>query len=123
MTAIRERTILIVEDEFLIAMDLQYMLEARGWRVIGPVATVDEALCLLEHELPLVALLDVNLGTELVTPVAEDLKRRGVPFALASAYAQPELYGGAILAGVPNAGKPMNERRVVAALAQLVGAE
>jgi DNA-binding response OmpR family regulator len=115
------RSVLIVEDEFLIAMDLQLLLEARGWRVIGPVGTVRDALQLLDRELPLVALLDVNLGGELVTPVAEFLKARGVPFVVASAYDRPEQYGGEVLAGAPNAGKPMNERRLLAALRQLTG--
>ena len=80
------KTVLIVEDEFLIAIDLQQMLEDGGWRVLGPVATVKEALRLLEKELPSVALLDVNLGYEFVTPVAEILRARDVPFAVASAY-------------------------------------
>jgi DNA-binding response OmpR family regulator len=114
-----QKTILIVEDEFLIAMDLQQLLEDCGWRVIGPAATVQDALGLIEDELPSVALLDVNLGSELVTPVAEALRALGVPFALASAHAKPEQYGGQVLAGVPNAGKPTSERRVLAALGQL----
>ena len=114
-------TVLIVEDEYLIAMDLQLLLESRGWRVIGPVATVKDALFLLERELPSVALLDVNLGSELVTPVAEFLKARRVPFAVASAYDRPEHYGGEVLAGAPNAGKPTNERRLLAALQQAAG--
>jgi hypothetical protein len=42
-----QRTILIVEGEFLIAMDLELMLEGHGWRVIGPAATVGGALSLL----------------------------------------------------------------------------
>jgi DNA-binding response OmpR family regulator len=115
------QTILVVEDEFLIAMDLQLLLEDHGWRVMGPVATVRDALTLLEHELPSVALLDVNLGTELVTPVALALKERCVPFAVATAYTDPEEYGGQIFAGVPNAGKPTNERRLLATLKQLIG--
>lgn len=116
-----QKSVLVVEDEYLIAMDLQLLLEARGWRVLGPVATVREALDLLNSELPAVALLDVNLGTEFVTPVAEFLKERGVPFAVASAYDRPERYGGEVLAGAPNAGKPTNERRVLAALQELTG--
>lgn len=115
-----QKTVLIVEDEFLIAMDLQLMLEAHGWRIIGPVATVKDALALIATELPLVALLDVNLGNELVTPVALALKAEMVPFAVATAYANPERYGGDVLAGVPNAGKPVNERRVLATLNQLI---
>lgn len=114
------KTVLVVEDEFHIAMDLQAMLEDQGWRVLGPVGSVQDALLLLENELPSVALLDVNLGTEPVTPVAEALRAQGIPFAVASAYSRPEDHGGEILAGVPNAGKPTNERRVMAALKQLI---
>ena len=36
------KTVLLVEDEFLIAMDLKLLLEQRGWRVTGPAATVEE---------------------------------------------------------------------------------
>ncbi|TIX85781.1 MAG: response regulator [Mesorhizobium sp.] len=114
-----QKTVLIVEDEFLIAMDLKLLLEYHGWRVMGPVATVRDALRLLEDEVPAVALLDVNLGTELVTPLAEILKARNVPFAVASAYDRPEQVGGEVLAGAPNAGKPTGERRLLAALTQL----
>jgi DNA-binding response OmpR family regulator len=115
-----QNTVLIVEDEYLIAMDLQRVLEAHGWRVLGPVGTVSQALAVLEREPPSVALLDVDLGGELVTPVAVALKARGTPFAVASAYAYPEHYGGEVLAGVPNAGKPADERRLLAMLNQLV---
>lgn len=114
-----QKTVLIVEDEFLIAMDLQQMLESHGWRVIGPAATVQAALRLLKDELPSIALLDVNLGNELVTPVAEALKARNVPFVVASAYEQPEQFGGEVLLGAPNVGKPTIERRLLAALSQL----
>jgi len=115
-----QKTVLIVEDEYLIAMDLRLWVEGHGWRAIGPVATVNAALRLIEDELPSVALLDVHLGDELVTPVAEVLKARGVPFALATAYAQPEQFGGPALAGAPNAGKPTSQRSLLATLEQLM---
>ncbi|WP_283179994.1 response regulator [Gemmobacter sp. 24YEA27] len=115
-----EKTVLIVEDEFMIAMSLETMFEDRGWRVTGLAPSVKDALRLLELERPAVALLDVNLGTEMVTPVAEALKSLGVPFALASAYDRPELFGGAILASVPNVGKPTNESHLFNVLEQLV---
>ena len=114
------KTVLIVEDEFFIAMDLQAMLEGDGWQVLGPVATVRGALALLEFEVPTVALLDVNLGPELITPVAEALRALNVPFAVASAYEAPERVGGEVLEGAPNVGKPTAERRLLAALAQLI---
>lgn len=114
-----QKTVLIVEDEFLIAMDLQMMLEIHGWRVLGPAATIHDALRLLEGEQPSVALLDVNLRDGVVTPVAEALKARGVPFAVASAYQDPERIGGRVLADAPNIGKPTTEPRLLAALARL----
>jgi CheY-like chemotaxis protein len=117
-----QKSVLIVEDEFLIAMDLQLLLESRGWRVLGPVGTVPGALRLLDEELPSVALLDINLGDDLVTPVAETLKARDVPFAVASAYGEPERFGGAVLAGAPNVGKPTGEDRLLTALAELTEA-
>lgn len=115
------KTILIVEDEYLLALNLQTVLEECGWEVIGPAASVRDALALLDHGLPLVAILDVNLGYETVTPVAEFLKDHHVPFALATAYPKPEQYGGQILAGVPNVGKPTDDRRLLATIKQLVG--
>jgi Response regulator containing CheY-like receiver domain and AraC-type DNA-binding domain len=116
-----EKTVLIVEDEFLIAMDLQILLETSGWRVMGPAPTVRDALRLLEKERPAVALLDVNLGNELVTEVAEDLRQRSVPFAVASAYERPDLVGGDVLAGAPNVGKPTTATRLLPVLTRLAG--
>jgi DNA-binding response OmpR family regulator len=115
-----QKSVLIVEDEFLIAMDLKSMLERQGWCVIGPVATVAAASRLLESELPSVALLDVNLGKELVTPLAEELRSLKIPFAVASAYDRPEFVGGAVLVDAPNIGKPTAEKRLMGVLAKLL---
>jgi two-component system, response regulator PdtaR len=112
--------VLVVEDEFLLAMDLELLLEGHGYRVLGPAATVAEALRLLAAATPDAALLDVNLRGEMVTPVAGRLRALGVPFVLASAYDRPEL-AAAELAGAPNVGKPTSERRLLAALARTVG--
>jgi DNA-binding response OmpR family regulator len=112
--------VLVVEDEFLIAMDLELLLERHGWRVLGPAATVAAALRLLEEdERPAVALLDVNLGGELVTPVAEALRALTVPFVLASAHEPVDRVAPA-LAGAVNVGKPTSETRLLAALAHAV---
>ncbi|WP_018236921.1 response regulator [Ensifer sp. BR816] len=110
------KTVLIVEDEFLIAMDLKLLLERCGWRVLGPAATAEEAIRLLDEELPAVALLDVTLRDGSVTPVAKALRAQSVPFVVASAYSKPELVGGEILAGAANVGKPTEERRLLAVL-------
>jgi two-component system, response regulator PdtaR len=116
----RDRLVLVVEDEFLIAWDLEYLLRRHGWRVLGPAGSVAEALRLLEgEEAPAVALLDVNLRGEPVTPVAAALRDRGVPFVLASAYDRLDL-AAPVLAGAPNVGKPTDEARLLAALARAV---
>ncbi len=112
--------VLVVEDEFLLALDLELMLKQHGFRVLGPAATVAEALRLLEGERPDAALLDVNLRGEMVMPVVGRLQAMGVPFVLSSAYDRAEL-AAMDLAGAPNLGKPINERQVLAALAQAVG--
>ena len=52
--------------------------------------------------------------------MAEELRARGVPFVLASAYGHHGLAAVTALAGVPNLGKPTDERLLLAALAQAV---
>ncbi len=113
--------VLIVEDDFLIAMDLEMTLERHGWRVLGPAPSVKDALRLLETERPDVALLDVDLGGEMVTPVAVALRRLQVPFVLSSACGPRVLGAIDVLAEAPNVGKPASERRLLAALAQAAG--
>lgn len=81
--------LLVVEDESLIAMELCKDLGALGWEIVGPAATVDEALRLIaESPLPDAAVLDVNLGGKLVYPLAEVLESKGVPFVFCTGYQQ-----------------------------------
>jgi DNA-binding response OmpR family regulator len=62
------RQILVVEDEFLIAMKLEQTLRRAGYQVVGPAAGVGMALGLLRQVRPDAAVLDVNLAGERVTP-------------------------------------------------------
>lgn len=101
-----EALILVVEDEFLIAMELLSLFQASGWRVLGPAASVSEAMHLLDAQVPNAALLDYNLKGEPVTPVAERLRRMGVPFAIASAYRSSEIQKVGVLADAPLLPKP-----------------
>ena len=71
--------ILVAEDECVIALDLTDTLECAGAAVIGPAATVQEALRLAMAETPDRALLDFNLADGEVTPVLELLVSKGVP--------------------------------------------
>src|SRR5436190_22219363 len=71
MTAIP--SVLVVEDEALIAMDLQALLEEAGYHVLGPANSTAAAMALLVGNQPDVALLDVNLGRSDVFGVANAL--------------------------------------------------
>ena len=115
---LRGLIVLVVEDEFLIAMDLEAMLERLGAQVLGPAATVHAAFRLLETLRPDVALLDVHLKDGLVTPVAEALRSRSIPYALASAYSAADFVGIEALADATNVGKITHERDLIAALNQ-----
>ncbi|WDZ81883.1 response regulator (plasmid) [Ensifer adhaerens] len=114
------KTVLLVEDEFLIALDLTLVLERHGWIVIGPAATVTKALALLKIQRPSVALLDVTLRDGSVTPVAEALRANNVPFVIASAYETPEDVGGEVLAGAINVGKPTDAQDLLKTLEQVI---
>lgn len=78
--------ILVVEDEFLVALDVEAMLAALGCDLAGPAATVEQAIALLASERVDAALLDINVGGKLVFPVAERLAGQGIPFAFATGY-------------------------------------
>lgn len=87
MHALEGKRVLIVEDEFLIAMTARDMIEEFGAVVIGPAATVSEALELVGKETIDIALLDLNLHGQSSAAVADALEARHVPFVFATGYA------------------------------------
>jgi DNA-binding NtrC family response regulator len=86
-----ESRVLVVEDEPLLAETISDLLmEAEGVPV-GPAASIREARKLIKDSRSLdAALLDVNLGDGVVTPVLEALSARGVPTVVYSGGAVPE---------------------------------
>lgn len=77
-TGLNQALILVVEDEALIAMDLQFLLEEAGYRVLGPASNVTRAFNLVDKLNPDLALLDVNLGGADVFAFADALASRSV---------------------------------------------
>lgn len=73
---------MVVEDEFLVAMELEGDLESHGCEIFGPASTITQALAVLHDDRPEVVVLDVNLRGSRATPVAAALRERGVPFVL-----------------------------------------
>ena len=113
--------VLVVEDEFLLAMELEAMLEQRGCRVLGPVATIDRALAVLANHRPAAAVLDVNLKGTRATPVAVALQDRGVPFVLVTGYSDVQLTEPE-LKGRPRLEKPLDPWKLLRTLERAVQA-
>ena len=78
--------ILVVEDEALVALQLEDMLTELGCAVVGPASRVRQALQLLNEQQVAAAVLDLNIAGELVYPVADELATRCLPYIFATGY-------------------------------------
>jgi DNA-binding response OmpR family regulator len=89
-TTLRDKRVLVVEDEAIVAMMVEDELADAGAKVIGPASSVEEALRLIEGATSdgglSVAVLDIHLGGERVLPVADRRAVLGVPFLFATGY-------------------------------------
>lgn len=77
---------LVLEDNMIIALDLEDMLTRMGVKQVTVTSSVTQALQALAESLPPFAILDVNLGQETSFPVAEALQDAGVPFAFGTGF-------------------------------------
>jgi chemotaxis family two-component system sensor kinase Cph1 len=114
---VKSRDVFVLEDEALIAMEIETMLRSAGYRVIGPASSVAEAMEICVSLPQCCALLDVNLDGAAVTPVARLLAERGIPFALVTGYdiaSVPEQFRDRIIIR-----KPFTESDIYAALDDL----
>jgi CheY-like chemotaxis protein len=107
--------VLVAEDQYVIALDLSEALERCGVEVLGPVATLDAAMCLLaRHEDIAGALLDITMQGSTIYPVADALRRRRVPFVFATGR-QPEAIAPAFR-DAAYCQKPMSSQKIVEVL-------
>ena len=92
--------VLIVEDEALVAIDLQFAFEDAGADVLGPAMSLADALALARNATIDCALLDVDIAGQDVYPVAQVLQSRGIPFIFHTGHgsrrAHGEMFPGAI---------------------------
>tara|TARA_R110002110_G_scaffold33636_16_gene115317 strand:- start:3212 stop:3583 length:372 start_codon:yes stop_codon:yes gene_type:complete len=118
-TQLSGKRILIVEDEILAAMELTDILESRDCTIVGPVASLKDALPLAESSEYDAAILDITLRDGEVFPLAQWLRERHIPFIFATAYGSSagltEDFSDYAL--VP---KPYPEQRLVRALNQAI---
>jgi CheY-like chemotaxis protein len=83
--------ILVVEDEFLLAMEVEATLSSFGCAVAGPFAKLAKALDAVHGYTLDGAVLDINLNGEMVYPLADLLHSRGVPFLFLTGYAASDI--------------------------------
>lgn len=113
------KRVLVVEDEFLVALGLEDNLRSLGCAVVGPMSDLAAAVNAAAHERIDAAILDVNLAGEPVYPAAAILAARGIPFVFCSGYTgsvrvPPEFQD------VPRVVKPYTSRGIAEVLAELL---
>src|SRR5215217_5741555 len=110
-------SVLIVEDEWLIARDYISVIHGRGHTIVGPASTVASALSLLETERVDVVVLDFQLGGQTSAAIVDKLNADSIPFLVVTGHAASDLprefASGAMLA------KPGSPQHLIALIEQL----
>ena len=117
----RPARILMVEDEPLIALDVESVLLDAGYEIGGVAGTLDKALAIVEGGLCDAAILDANLNGVNSAPIAEALTARGLPFMVVSGYSA-EQQAEALRAG-PILQKPASQDRLLSTLERILAAK
>jgi DNA-binding response OmpR family regulator len=86
MVSLEGCRVLVVEDEYFLADDLKKGLEARGAKVVGPIADLGAAQDRVSHDDFDVALIDLKLSDEFAWSLADELMREEIPFAFVTGY-------------------------------------
>jgi CheY-like chemotaxis protein len=110
-------TVLVVEDQLMIAMDIEQVLRRLGAQDVLLAPQVDEALALLAQSMPDVAVLDFNLGTQNCVLIADALQGRGVPFVFATGYGDGVMFPERFR-HVPIVSKPVDAAALADKIAQ-----
>lgn len=111
------KRILVIEDEPLVAMDIESYLSGLGAAAIGPAGTIERARQLIESKQFDAALMDANLGGEPVDELAKMLAARGIPFLFLTGYGREALPEAFRHAGM--IGKPYTREQLLAATEKL----
>jgi two-component SAPR family response regulator len=114
--------VLVVDDEWLSAYEVERLVHKLDCVVLGPAASVNGALDVVADDPPDLALLDVHLkGGTLVSPLVETLRARKVKYVLITSYSAQDLVEVG-LATAPVVPKPPGEARLTQAIAQALQA-
>jgi two-component SAPR family response regulator len=78
--------VLIVEDEYFLAKDLEAALRAEGAEIVGPISDFSEALAQVDQDGFDAAIIDINLHDQYAYPIADKLVKQCIPFVFATGY-------------------------------------
>jgi CheY-like chemotaxis protein len=116
--SIKGKNFAVVEDEPLIAIDIVSVLQQEGAQVSGPVATVSDALRMIEESQLDGALVDANLRGRPAVDIAVALTRKRIPFVFVTGYGREALPTGFAHAKILK--KPFTDQELIQAAARLV---
>jgi CheY-like chemotaxis protein len=103
-----KHSILVIEEEAMVSMLLEDMVLDCGGRIVGPVATFDQALAVARDAEFDIAILDLNLNSTLSYPIAEVIRGRGIPVIFATGYGSDGLRDG--FRNCPTLQKPFSQQ-------------
>ena len=112
-----KNSVLILEDEAIIAMDMEMMLEDNGYSVLGPCSSVDVVRQTVADLRPDIAVLDVNLGRGKTSfEFAEEMQEMGIPLLFLSGYSEAVVQVPQQLSAAERLMKPVLEGELLAAI-------
>lgn len=109
------KRILVVEDSYLAAIQIEECLNQLGFQVVGPVSTLDEGKRLAEQQDIQGAILDINIIGGNSSPIAQVLRDRDCPFFFVTGYASPQ-HLPEDLSSVRRLRKPVTEKQLAQAI-------
>lgn len=112
--------VLLVEDDFYIGLEYCDILEQTGLVVAGPVASEQQARSLLESEAVNIALLDVAIENGDSFALADELRKRAIPFGFISAFAGSAEMFPDHLRDCPRLAKPAHRAQIESLISQLL---
>ncbi|MBP0581230.1 response regulator [Labrys sp. LIt4] len=111
-------TILVADDEIIIALDIEDTLMSAGARIAGPCLTLASALEVTEQQAITAAVLDISLGNDTSEPVVDLLAARGIPIAFCTGKMLPDTLRQKV-PDAPVLSKPVQHQALLETIARL----
>lgn len=118
--SLAQARILIVEDNYVVADALEFLLNAYGGSVSAAAPNLKRAFVAVQEHPVDIAVLDIDLNGTSVVPFAEHLASKGIPFVFLTGYGDEQLLPEALRAR-PRFDKPVRDEHLVRKMMELLG--